>query len=296
MSGLKDAARLLAYGAATVLFGALVAPWLFWGAQALTRAGVLPWIARFDFETFFHRALLAGAILFAWPLLRSLKIQSRADLGVRPNVKWLRDFAAGFSLAAIPLFCVAAVLLITNVFGLRTSVAWRALVLVALASLTVPLIEETLFRGLLFGVLSRASGNLVAAISSAAVFSILHFLKAPPRTTLSPSWSSGFVSIANAFLQFRDPMLVLGGFTTLFLIGCVLAHARILTNSLWLPIGLHAGWIFASGEFNKLTQRQVVVLPWLGKSLLVGVVPLALALFTWAFAVLVFRHDRARRS
>jgi len=61
---LKDAARLLGYFAATIFFGALAAPILFWAAQWLAARGVFPGLAQFDFESFFHRALLLGAILF----------------------------------------------------------------------------------------------------------------------------------------------------------------------------------------------------------------------------------------
>jgi CAAX amino terminal protease family. len=52
----------------------------------------------------------------------------------------------------------------------------------------------------------------------------------------------------DAFAGFGDPMMVLAAFATLFLIGCILADARVLTRSLWLPIGLHAGWIFAAAR------------------------------------------------
>ena len=52
-------------------------------------------------------------------------------------------------------------------------------------------------------------------------------------------------------------MMVLAAFATLFLIGCILADARVLTRSLWLPIGLHAGWIFASGTFSWLARPQM---------------------------------------
>ena len=67
-------------------------------------------------------------------------------------------------------------------------------------------------------------------------------------------------------------MLVLAGFSTFFCIGWILADARLRTRSLWLPIGLHAGWIFANGVFSKVAHREIVALPWLGKDLLVGIV------------------------
>ena len=88
-------------------------------------------------------------------------------------------------------------------------------------------------------------------------------------------------------------MMVLAAFTTLFLIGCILADARVLTRSLWLPIGLHGGWIFASGAFNGLARQRMAALPWLGKNLLVGVVPLGLAALTWIIMRLWLKHDRA---
>jgi len=76
-------------------------------------------------------------------------------------------------------------------------------------------------------------------------------------------------------------MLVTASFTTLFLIGWILADARMQTRSLWLPIGLHAGWIFASGAFSRMAELEVIMLPWLGRNLLVGIVPLGVGGLTW---------------
>ena len=74
---------------------------------------------------------------------------------------------------------------------------------------------------------------------------------------------------------------MLAGFTTLFLLGWILADARIRTRSLWLPIGLHAGWIFGSAAFNKIARRQFDVSPWLGENLLIGIAPLCVAAVSW---------------
>jgi hypothetical protein len=87
--------------------------------------------------------------------------------------------------------------------------------------------------------------------------------------------------------------MVLAAFATLFLIGCILADGRVLTRSLWLSIGLHAGWIFASGAFAWLARQQMLKLPWLGKNLLVGIIPLGLAAVTWILMRLWLKNDRA---
>ena len=87
--------------------------------------------------------------------------------------------------------------------------------------------------------------------------------------------------------------MVLAGFATLFLIGCILADARVLTRSMSLPIGLHAGWILASGTFTWLARQKIDALPWLGKNLLVGIIPLVLAAVTWIVMRRWLKHDRA---
>ena len=272
---------MLGYFAATILFGALAAPLLFWAAQGLAAHGIFLALATFDFEAFFHRALLLGALLFLWPLLRSLRIQNARDLGLTRNRHWGRDLAFGILLSALPVICCEIFLVQRGIYSLRTLSAWAALGPVVLTAAVVPLLEEALFRGLFLGVLLRAFRPWLAVVLSAAIFSIVHFLKAPDQTTTSVQWNSGFVSLAHSFDQFGEPMLVLAGFTTLFVIGLVLADARLRTQSLWLSIGLHAGWILASGAFSKIARREIVALPWLGKSLLVGLVPLAACLLTW---------------
>jgi membrane protease YdiL (CAAX protease family) len=288
---LKDAARLLAYGVATLLFGALAAPPLYWAAQRFS-----PALAQYDFESFFHRALLLGAIVFLWPLLRASAIARPRDLGLTRNQHALRDVSLGFAAAAIPILLFAAVLLALDVWSLRPAVALGDVLTRSLSVVVVPFLEEPIFRGLVLGILLRSMGATAAALLSSAVFSILHFLKAPENTSTVVSWSSGFASIANAFSQFGEPLLVVSGFTTLFLLGWILADARIRTESLWLPIGLHAGWIFSNALFNKLARRQVDALPWTGKNLLIGLAPLAVALITWALVRAWLKNVERARS
>jgi CAAX protease family protein len=272
---------LLVYLLATVLVGALLAPVLFWAAQSLVAQGSLTFLARFDFETFFHRALLIAAVVLLWPFTRSLSVRCFADLQIEKNPRWRRDLAAGFVLSAIPLLACGAILLATPIFSLRNAIDWSAVAKVAAAAAVVPLIEETFFRGLVLGILLKTGRRYIAILVTSALYSIIHFLKAPEHTSTNVTWTSGFNSIAHAFVQFSDPLLVAAGFTTLFLIGCILADARLQTRSLWLSVGLHAGWIFTAGAFNKIALRKLIELPWLGKNLLVGIIPLAVAGLTW---------------
>ena len=149
------------------------------------------------------------------------------------------------------------------------------------AAIVVPFIEESFFRGLVLGILLRSSRVYLSMFLTSALFSVVHFLKAPEGTSTVVTWTSGFQSIAHSFAQFNEPILVVAGFTTLFLIGWVLADARIRTASLWLPIGLHSGWIVGNGVFSRIARREILLLPWLGRNLLVGLIPLAVVSATW---------------
>jgi membrane protease YdiL (CAAX protease family) len=290
---LKDAARLATYFIAIVLGGALLAPILFWSVQALAAHGVFPFLAKYDFDTFFHRAILIVAVLLLWPLLRVSNVRGPTDLGLAPNPHWGRDVGSGVLLSVIPLLFCGALLIAFHFYSFRHVFVWPRLGKVVLAAISVPFIEETFFRGIVLGLLLRTGRKLLSIVAVSALFAAVHFLKGSEREPAIVTWTSGFQSMGDAFAGFGDPMMVVAAFATLFLIGCILADARVLTRSLWLPIGLHAGWIFASGTFNWLARRQMAALPLIGKNLLVGIIPLGLAAITWVLMRRWLRHDRA---
>jgi membrane protease YdiL (CAAX protease family) len=289
---LKDALRLAVYFATVILVGALVAPFLYWSAQILARQGPLHFLAQFDFEVFFHRALLVGALIFFWPLLRSVRVRRLTDVGLRVNEHRWRDLITGFVAALLPLALCGVALVAAHVYSLRSTVDWTAVARTVAAAIAVPCIEEVFFRGLILGILLRSGRKYLSMFLTSALFSIVHFLKAPEGTSPVVTWTSGFQSITHSLAQFSEPTLVLAGFTTLFLIGWVLADARIRTASLWLPIGLHAGWILGNGVFNRIARREFLLLPWLGRNLLVGLIPLGVICLTW---VLVRFWNREKR-
>ena len=290
---MKDVAKLALYFVAIVVVGALLAPLLFWSAQSLAAHGVFSFLAKYDFETFFHRAILIAAAFFLWPFLRISHVRGMADLGLTNNPRWGRDLCAGVVLSAIPLLCCGALLIAFHAYSFRHAIAWSRFGKLLAATIAVPFIEETFFRGIILGILLRTGRKYVAILVVSAVFAAVHFFKAPERTSAIVTWTSSLNSIAYSFGRVGDPMMLASAFATLFLFGCILAVARVHTHSLWLPIGLHAGLIFGSGAFSWLTHRQIVALPWLGKNLLVGIVPLGVATITWIIMRTWLKYDRA---
>jgi membrane protease YdiL (CAAX protease family) len=290
---LKDVAKLAAYFIATVLVGAFLAPILFWSAQSRAAHGLFSFLARYDFEAFFHRALLVSAVLLLWPFLRVSHVRRTADLDLAPNSRWSRDLFTGAVISVVPLLCCGALLIAFHIYLLRHSFAWPRFGKMLVASLTVPFIEEAFFRGIVLGVLLRTGRKYVAIFAVSVIFAAVHFLKAPERRSEIVTWTSGFSSIAHAFDGIGDPMMLASALATLFFIGWILADARVLTHSLWLPIGLHAGWIFSSGTFSRLARQQTLAFPWIGKNMLVGIVPLGVAVVTWVVMRIWLRYDRA---
>jgi CAAX protease family protein len=290
---LKDVAKLAAYFIGVVIVAALLAPILFWSAQSLTAHGLFSFLAKYDFETFFHRAILIASALLLWPFLRISHVRCMADLGLEPNPRWGRDLCAGILLSVIPLLCCGALLVAFHVYSFQHPFGWARFGRVLVASITVPFIEEAFFRGILLGVLLRTGRKYMAVLTVSALFAAVHFFKAPERTSAVVTWMSGWNSITHSFGRVGDPMMLASAFATLFIFGCILAVARLHTHSLWLPIGLHAGLIFGSGTFSWLTHRQIVALPWVGKNLLVGIVPLGVATVTWMIMRTWLKYDRA---
>jgi membrane protease YdiL (CAAX protease family) len=293
---LKQVTKLAVYLAAVVIVAAAIAPLLFWSAQSLVAHGLFSFLAKYDFETYFHRAVLIAAAVLLWPFLRVSGVRRVADLELKSNPRWGRDLVAGVVLSMVPLLCCGALLIGFHVYWLRHVFVWSRLGKLVLAAITVPLIEETFFRGIILGVLLKGGRKYLAIVAVSALFAAVHFLKAPDRTSATVTWTSGFNSISHAFAQFGSPMMLLSAFATLFLIGCILADARVLTHSLWLPIGLHGGWIFGSGVFSLVARQQMLALPWLGKNLLVGVIPLGVAAITWILARMWLRHDPSSKA
>ena len=82
--------------------------------------------------------------------------------------------------------------------------------------------------------------------------------------------------------------MVLGGFTTIGILGLLLAHATIRTSSLCLAIGIHSGLIFGKMGFNKVSKKLHDVTPWFGGDITVGFGSMLILLLLWFLIWLVY--------
>ena len=67
-------------------------------------------------------------------------------------------------------------------------------------------------------------------------------------------WHSGFDYLAQVLTRSWSAPGVVVGFVTLFLAGGILGLAFARTGALYLPIGIHAGWVFTLKTYAALTD------------------------------------------
>ena len=291
---MKDFGKILLYLLAAVVLGALLAPALFHGGAWLADHGILPGLKTQPFRRFFNRSIQVSAILLLWPLVKSLRVRTIADLGLQPDRRGWQRWLAGLFAAVILMAVMCG---IVHAFGGIRFFAPDArrpgeLPKVAFTAVCVGIVEEWLFRGAFLGLFQRSMGRWPALMVTSALFSVVHFIK-PITITIPPAevgWLSGFALIPAAFSQWTEPALIGALFTTLFAVGWVLGWAAQRTRSLWMSIGLHTGWVLCMQGFGKFAGFKDGNLPWMGSDLRIGIAPLLTVLATGALCRLWLLH------
>jgi membrane protease YdiL (CAAX protease family) len=304
MSGRREIpafGKILVYLATVFMAGALVAPPIFWAGQALEAGGITEWLAKFPFHRVLSRCIQVSALVLLIPALRWIGLRRASDLHLRRNPLAGADLAAGL-LLALALVAVAAVVgLVVGWTAWREAVAWSGLGRILLTATAVSCVEEVIFRGVSLGLCLWTLPRAGAIAVTTVLFIIVHFIK-PAKTEIAPDavhWWTGF---AEAF-RFTEGLpaanLLFFGAASLFVAGWILGAAAFSTRSLWLPIGLHAGWVFGQQTSNLLLQStapgEAGWLPWVGPSLVsgavpTGLVPLVALLVTGLLIRLYLRH------
>lgn len=289
-----SALKISAYFLATVLLGALLAPPLYWVGHALGgRIGSLHWLRETDFQRYFNRAVFLAALLLLWPVVRALRIGRRRDLGLQADPHAGRHLALGVIVAGGMLWLMGLGLWRAGIYTPRIPTPWGVLGSILLTAAVVAALEECFFRGALLGLVTRGDRPLGGLVFISALFAVLHFLKPEENVVAAHEvrWFSGFVLLPHAFWQFAQPSLVFGGFATLFCVGMILGWARLATRSLWLPVGLHAGWILGLRSFAKFSRHPADASIWFGDTLLVGLGSVVVVLLTGGLVWLALQRE-----
>ena len=204
------------------LLAMIVALALLIGTLGLTSVAFrnLPSFGNDDADLAFRTLLGVAAVVAMYKLaVPRLGRQRKDDLPLSGSVT---DTLFGIGIGAALFTLMVG---IAAVFGAYRVLGWGGtedmLEIFLLTGLVAGVVEEILFRGVVFRFLEEFAGSLIALIVSSLIFGFLHLMN--DNATV---WSSVAISI--------EAGILLGG-------------AYMLTRNLWLAIGLHAGWNVTQG-------------------------------------------------
>lgn len=165
-------------------------------------------------------------ILIATALLVSLYVAGARWIERRRPVElqrsdFLQQISTGLALGVALFSSVMGILCLLGAYRPSGWNSLRPVGLGLLVALLVAVSEEIVFRGFLFRLFACLASNWTALAVTAALFGLAH--AANPQATLA---SSAAIAIEAGILP---------------------GAAYAATGSLWLPIGIHAGWNFAEG-------------------------------------------------
>lgn len=208
-----------------------------------------------------NRCTLTLLILGIFPVMKRLRM-SPADLGVARSKKaffsqFARGFVYGLLILMVVVICVVAldirIVQMDRVTSLSRIIHEVSLAIIV--SLVVALLEETLFRGFMFGALIKYAVPIYAMALTGLYYGALHFMRSDlsiPAVDLN--WASGLSVMLDAFKQVINPQHF-DAFLALFLASVFLTCVRFyVANSLAYCIGLHAGWVFTIKLTKAFTE------------------------------------------
>ncbi|MFV0336969.1 MAG: lysostaphin resistance A-like protein [Chthoniobacterales bacterium] len=294
---LKIALYLLLVG----LCGIFISPLAYWFIHWLIDMGFTPlaFLENFPFHRYFSRTLQVAAIVLAPLLAWWLSIRTLSQLGLEKNLHKRRDLLAGLNAALIPLTLLGIIYFVFAFYRFQNEPEFTKLFRILGTAAVVACLEEFFFRGVLLGLAVHSFGKFKGALFSAVIFAVVHFLRPARLPDAAPvDWESGWSQLLSFTHGLPAFYLLVFGFAALLLSGLILAWATLKTKSLFLPIGIHAGWVFGQQSLQvigKLTASpNTAELPWVGPNLVSGAVPTGLLplIAIGATAVILFFYLR----
>jgi hypothetical protein len=185
---------------------------------------------------------LTVAVLLLLYLAGSRWIEGRKAVELRAEGS-LQGLGIGTVLGILLFASLMGILWLARVYRPEGLGRWEPLALALLSALAGAAFEEVVFRGFLFRLIAGLGGNWTALGLTSALFGLAH-LGNPGATW----WGSLAVGIEA---------------------GVLLGAAYAASDSLWLPIGIHAGWNFAEGPVfgMAVSGHEVRAAGWIGGQL-----------------------------
>jgi membrane protease YdiL (CAAX protease family) len=188
-----------------------------------------------------------------------------------------RETGAGVVLGAALGLIVAGMLALAGAFAVSGSNGWHVMLRTLPEQLMVAVLEELLFRAVLFRIVEQRWGTRVSLVVSFVAFALAHM-------------SNDGISVL--------AVLVTG------VASVTLCGAYLLTRRLWLPVGLHFGWNYLYDGLFAVPVSGHAARGWLQVTLsgpgwlsggAYGIEASAATLLAWAIAAALLLRRALRR-
>lgn len=197
-------------------------------------------------------------------IIRHYAIADKSGLGYGlPRSAFIKDLLSGWLSGFLILLLLSAVLLLLGVRVAKPPVEellfllFKTTLVALLAGLLIGFIEETFFRGGLFGVIRKHHGFTTTLLLSSLFYAGLHFINPLPLAgDEAEAWYSGLLILSGAFDQYGD-WAIFDSFLALFGLGAFFAVVRERTGNIAYCIGLHAGFVFVIKMVRSFTYVDV---------------------------------------
>lgn len=240
----------LAAMAGTLVLAAALAYPVYLAATAVDPA----WAFHKVVTRFWQLTMLAGIAVCVW----RFGLTSRGDWGYElPRRRFARQWLAGLAAGLATMAAVAAMMLALGIRAPRPGLGSAQLLALlgsgALSGLLVGLVEETFFRGLLFGAVRRESRTRAAILLTALLYAAVHFLARTRIPAAEVDATSGLLLLSGVLRRFADPAAIADAFLALFAVGVLLGMVRHWTGGIAACIGLHMGWVWVMKATRSCT-------------------------------------------
>jgi len=276
---------------ASVVLAAIVSP--------LAAAAVAAMGFHFPFPRIFDRTVMVVVAIALVAQARQLRVAPLLRSGFDRPMRNLPRATRGFLIAVAAIAALVYLAVAMGAHANETSAGiWRLMPKYFLSAIVIAIIEEGFFRAFLLVGMEGDFGRTPALLLSAAIYAISHLVRSPAKfyvTGIHPL--VGFQSLGLSLAHLANPALMLPTFVGLFLLGIVLGEAFLQTGTVYLPIGLHAGFVLGAKLWPKMTSAGMALPGWLRGY---GSQPLISGLAAWMVAVAILLMirplTRARRG
>ncbi len=207
-----------------------------------------------------HLTLISGlAGSFIYLSLNGILNKAGCGYQIRPD-RILHSLIAGLFLGNLILFVIEIILLALNLhdldpdFSITMISVTKLVISSAIVGLIIGLLEETIFRGAIQGVLMKHLNVIIAVFLTSLTYAALHFIKVPALPAdVIPDWQTGLALTLDGFNKGYF-ITNIDKFITLFLLGVLLGTLRVIHGNIIICIGLHAGLVMMMKISRKLTD------------------------------------------